>query len=182
MIKDYSIIGKCVPRLDAKEKATGKAKYAGDIVLPMMLYGKVLRSPYPHARILKIDTKRADCTVLINGMPVSSCLVLAVDAREKEIMTIEGLSSGDKLHPIQQAFMDNGGFQCGFCTPGMILTAKTFLDQNPNPTQEEIRKAISGNLCRCTGYIKIIESIQAAAKRMQRLGPKYPSSSTMYAR
>jgi carbon-monoxide dehydrogenase small subunit len=108
------------------------------------------------------------CTVLIKGMPVLSCLVLAVDAREKDILTIEGLSSGGKLHSIQRSFIEHGGIQCGYCTPGMILIAKAFLDQNPNPTQDEIREAISGNLCRCTGYTKIIESIQSAAQRIQK--------------
>jgi carbon-monoxide dehydrogenase small subunit len=108
------------------------------------------------------------CTVLVNGMPVLSCLVLAVDAREKDILTIEGLSSGEILHPIQQSFIDHGGIQCGYCTSGMILIAKAFLDQNPNPTQDQIREAISGNLCRCTGYTKIIESIQSAAQRKQK--------------
>ena len=107
------------------------------------------------------------CTVLIGGMPVSSCLVLAVEAQDKDIMTIEGLASGNQLHPIQQAFIDCGGIQCGYCTPGMILVVKAFLDQNPNPTPEEIKEAIAGNLCRCTGYTKIIESIQAAAQNMR---------------
>ncbi len=107
------------------------------------------------------------CTVLINGMPALSCLTLAVDAREKDILTIEGLSSGEKLHPIQQSFIDHGGIQCGYCTPGMILITKALLDQNPNPTEDEIKEAIAGNLCRCTGYVKIIESIQSVAQRIQ---------------
>lgn len=104
------------------------------------------------------------CVVLIDGVAVSSCLVLAVEARDKKITTIEGLANGENLHPIQKAFMEHGAVQCGFCTPGMILTAKAFLDENPNPTEDEVREAISGNLCRCTGYIKIIEAIQAVAQ------------------
>lgn len=107
------------------------------------------------------------CTVLMGGKSVNSCLVLAVEAQGQEIATIEGLADGDKLHPIQQAFVEHGGLQCGYCTPGMILSAKAFLDKNPKPTEEQIKFAIAGNLCRCTGYVKIIESIQAAAKAMQ---------------
>lgn len=99
------------------------------------------------------------CTVLMDGQPVNSCLVLAVEAEGREIQTIEGLAEGGKLHPVQQAFVDQGGIQCGFCSPGMILTAKALLDKNPSPTESEIREAISGNLCRCTGYQKIVEAI-----------------------
>ena len=107
------------------------------------------------------------CTVIMDGQTVNSCLVLAAEADGKNIITIEGLANGDKLHPIQQAFIDHGGFQCGFCTPGMIMSAKALLDANPHPTDEEIRRGISGNFCRCTGYTKIIESIKAAAKDME---------------
>ena len=99
------------------------------------------------------------CTVLMDGQPVNSCLVLAVEAEGREIQTIEGLAEDGKLHPIQQAFVDKGGIQCGFCSPGMILTTKALLDKNPSPTETEIREAISGNLCRCTGYQKIVEAI-----------------------
>jgi carbon-monoxide dehydrogenase small subunit len=106
------------------------------------------------------------CTVLMDGKPVNACLILAMEAEGKEIVTIEGLASGDELHPIQQAFVDRGGMQCGFCTPGMILSAKALLDENPDPTDEEIRKGLEGNFCRCTGYTKIIESIRVAAERM----------------
>jgi carbon-monoxide dehydrogenase small subunit len=107
------------------------------------------------------------CTILMDRRAVNSCLVLATEADGSEITTIEGLANGDKLHPIQQAFVDHGGLQCGFCTPGMIMSAKALLDQNPTPTEEEIKQAISGNLCRCTGYAKIIESIKAAAKNVE---------------
>jgi len=105
--------------------------------------------------------------VLMDGRAVNSCLVLATEADGREITTIEGLAQGDKLHPIQQAFLDHGGLQCGFCTPGMIMSAKALLDKNPTPTEEEIKQGIAGNLCRCTGYTKIIESIKAAAKNME---------------
>lgn len=107
------------------------------------------------------------CSVLMDGRLVPSCLVLAVSADGKEIVTIEGLSSGDQPHPIQQAFIECGAVQCGFCTPGMILAAKALLDENPNPTVEEIKHALSGNLCRCTGYVKIIEAVRAAAAKLK---------------
>lgn len=102
------------------------------------------------------------CTVILDGRTVNSCLVLATEANGKEIITIEGLADDNKLHPIQEAFVEHGGLQCGFCTPGMIMSAKALLDENFNPSEEEIRRAIAGNFCRCTGYIKIIESIKAA--------------------
>ena len=105
------------------------------------------------------------CTVLIDGMAVPSCSMLAVKAKGKRITTIEGLAVGGRLHPLQEAFINYGAIQCGYCTPGMILAAKALLDENPNPTEEEIRKGIMGNLCRCTGYVKIVEAIQAVAKK-----------------
>jgi len=107
------------------------------------------------------------CTVHMDGKPVTSCLVLAVDAQGKQVVTIEGIAKGEKLHPIQEAFVGQSGTQCGYCTPGMIMSAKALLDENPDPSQEEIREGISGNLCRCTGYTKIFESISAAAQNMR---------------
>ncbi len=107
------------------------------------------------------------CTVIMGGRTVNSCLVPAMEADGQEIMTIEGMSDGDKLHPIQEAFVGQSGTQCGYCTPGMIMSAKALLDENPDPSQEEIREGISGNLCRCTGYTKIFESISAAAQNMR---------------
>jgi len=103
------------------------------------------------------------CTVLLNGQPVSSCLALAVMADGGEVTTIEGLAEGERLHPLQQAFIDYGGFQCGICTPGQIMASKALLDANPHPSAEQIKEWMMGNLCRCTGYYKIIEAIQAAA-------------------
>lgn len=108
------------------------------------------------------------CTVLMDGKPATSCLILALDAQGKEITTIEGLSEGEKLHPIQEAFLKHAAIQCGFCTPGMVMSAKAFLDENPKPTATEVRKAISGNLCRCTGYQQIVDSILAASKMMSQ--------------
>lgn len=107
------------------------------------------------------------CTVLVEGKPYLSCSTLAVSVRDKYVTTIEGLASGGELHPIQQAFIDTGAIQCGFCSPGMILMGKALLDENPDPTEEEIKEQIGGNLCRCTGYVKIIEAIELAAKRMR---------------
>ena len=105
------------------------------------------------------------CTVLLDGKAVNSCLVLAVETDGREIVTIEGLAEGNSLHPLQKAFIEHGAFQCGFCTPGMILSAKAFLDENPHPTEEELKEAITGNLCQCTGYAKIIETMKAAVQR-----------------
>lgn len=110
------------------------------------------------------------CTVLLDGKAVSSCLMLAIEANGKEIMTIEGLADGGNLHPLQKAFVEHGALQCGYCTPGMILAAKALLDENPDPTEEEIREGIKGNLCRCTGYVKIIEAVKAVAQRGQESG------------
>jgi len=105
------------------------------------------------------------CTVLLNGKAVVSCLVLAVEAQGKDIITIEGLAQNGELHPIQQAFVDHGALQCGFCTPGMILSSKALLDENPDPTEEEVKEAISGNLCRCTGYVDAVNAILDVAER-----------------
>jgi aerobic carbon-monoxide dehydrogenase small subunit len=107
------------------------------------------------------------CTVLMDGQLISSCLTLAVSADGKEIITVEGLAQEGKLHPVQQAFIDYGGFQCGICTPGMVVAAKALLDENPHPTDDDIKDWMMGNLCRCTGYYKIIESIRGAATRME---------------
>ena len=103
------------------------------------------------------------CTVYLNGKPVNSCLVFSGELNDADIVTIEGLKIGPELHPIQRAFIQDGGAQCGYCTPGMLMMSKALLDENPNPTEEEIRYALSGNLCRCTGYAKIVQAVQDAA-------------------
>lgn len=108
------------------------------------------------------------CTVLVDGKPVNACLVLAVEVSGKNITTIEGLTRDGKLHSLQQAFVDHNAIQCGFCTPGMIITAVALLDENTKPTDEEIRSFLQGNLCRCTGYYKIVQAIQAAAKELSQ--------------
>ena len=104
------------------------------------------------------------CTVIMDGKPVNSCLVLAAQANGSKITTIEGLESEEGLHPIQKAFVEKGAIQCGFCSPGMILSSKNLLDKNPKPTEDEIRRALSGNLCRCTGYQKIIEAVKSVTE------------------
>lgn len=108
------------------------------------------------------------CTVLVDGKPVNSCITLAVEAEGKEIETIEGLSNGGDLHPLQEAFIEHHSFQCGFCTPGIIMTAKAFLDRNHEPTEEEIKNAVAGNICRCTGYDNIVDGILNAAEEIKK--------------
>jgi carbon-monoxide dehydrogenase small subunit len=112
------------------------------------------------------------CAVLVDGEPKLSCLVLAVECADKAVDTVEGLASGAKLHPLQAAFADLGAAQCGYCTPGILMTAKALLEKEPNPTRERIKEAISGNLCRCTGYQQIFEAIEEAARRMSDEGPR----------
>ena len=110
------------------------------------------------------------CTVIMEGVTVNSCMIMAFQAEGKEIITIEGMETKVGIHPIQQAFLDEGAVQCGFCIPGMVLSAKVILDEKPTPTREEIREAISGNLCRCTGYNKIVDAIQTASKYIRAKG------------
>ncbi len=107
------------------------------------------------------------CTIMLNGKTVKSCTVFAVQADGGEVMTVEGLAQNGNLHPIQEGFMEKHGLQCGFCTPGMMLSSLALLKQNPNPTEEEIRWALSGNLCRCTGYVNIVKAVQYAAEKMK---------------
>ncbi len=113
------------------------------------------------------------CTVLLDGKAVLSCLTLAAACKNKKIVTIEGLAQGDALHPLQQSFIDNGAVQCGFCTPGMILTGKALLDEHPHPTAAQVREAISGNLCRCTGYAQIVDAIVGAPEATKDAKPRH---------
>ncbi len=142
------------------------------IIEPQMLLIDVLRE-----KIGLTGTKYAcgtgdcgACTVLVDGKPVLSCLTLAVTAREKHILTIEGMAKGGALHPIQDAFVEKGAIQCGFCTPGMVLSAKALLEENPHPTRDEIKEGLGGNLCRCTGYVKIIDAVHTAAETLAKGG------------
>ena len=115
------------------------------------------------------------CTVLLDGTAIKSCTMFAVQADGQTLETIEGVANGNQLHPLQEGFWEKHGLQCGFCTPGMIMSAKALLDKNPNPTEEEIRWGISGNLCRCTGYVKIVEAIQYAAEKMSMQQEEVPA-------
>ena len=107
------------------------------------------------------------CAVLLDGRPVNACLVLAVEAAGQEIVTIEAIASGGKLHPVQEAFVQQGAVQCGFCAPGLVVTVKALLDERPNASESEIREAISGNICRCTGYVKVLDAVRAAARKQK---------------
>ncbi|MFH1568254.1 MAG: (2Fe-2S)-binding protein [Gemmatimonadota bacterium] len=107
------------------------------------------------------------CTVLLDGKPVTACLVLAPEVDGRQVVTIEGIARDGRLHPVQQALLEHGGFQCGFCTPGFVISAVALLESNPKPSEDQIRRALAGNLCRCTGYTKIVEAVQAAAKALQ---------------
>ena len=108
------------------------------------------------------------CTVLVDGKPINSCLMFAAQADGRDVLTIEGLAHGDTLDPLQEAFLDHGAVQCGFCTPGMILNAKALLEKNPDPSEEDVREMLAGNYCRCTGYVKPVEAVLAAAKASRR--------------
>ena len=107
------------------------------------------------------------CTIILDGKPINSCVTMAADANGAQIITVEGLADGDKLHPVQQAFIDTGAVQCGYCTPGYIVSVKALLDRTTKPTAEDIEEAVSGNICRCTGYNKIVDAIHLAAERLQ---------------
>ena len=143
-----------------------------EVIEPQMVLADVLRDELGLTGT-KVSCGTGDCgtcTVLIDGKPVLSCLTLAITARDRDIMTIEGLAEGITLHPIQRAFIERGAIQCGFCTSGQIMAAKALLDENPNPTREEVKEALVGNLCRCTGYVKIVEAVLAAAEEMRQGG------------
>ncbi|NLT34302.1 MAG: (2Fe-2S)-binding protein [Gaiellales bacterium] len=136
------------------------------LVDPNALLFEILSDDLGHSGVHR-NCDRGDCgicTVLVDGEPVLSCLMLAVEARERQITTIEGLAKGAELHPLQKEFVEKGAVQCGYCTPAMILTAKALLDHNPRPTKEEVKNGLSGTLCRCTGYVKIVEAVLAAAE------------------
>jgi carbon-monoxide dehydrogenase small subunit len=142
------------------------------IITPNMTLSELLRD-----QLDLTGTKHAcevgqcgSCTVLVEGKPILACSTLAVAIRDKEILTIEGLSRGTRLHPLQQAFIDHGAIQCGFCTSGMILMAKALLDENLKPTREQVKETLGGNLCRCTGYVKIVDAVMGAAETMRKGG------------
>ena len=142
-------------------------KHEADVeprLLLVHLIREVLRLTGTH---IGCDTTHCGaCTILMDGRPVKSCTLFAVQAQGKELMTVEGLEQNDKLHPLQEGFMAEHGLQCGYCTPGMLMTSYAFLEKHPSPTEDEIRWAISGNLCRCTGYVNIVKAVQHAAAKI----------------
>lgn len=143
------------------------------LVSPSETLAQILRGPQVNLTGTKQGCELGDCgacTVILNGHAVNSCLLLGVQADGCEVTTIEGLAKSGKLHPIQEAFAHAGAIQCGFCSPGMILSAKALLDKNPSPNRQEIRDGISGNLCRCTGYYKIVDAIEKAADALKAVG------------
>jgi carbon-monoxide dehydrogenase small subunit len=162
--------GEAVKKEIANFKINGRAYEV--IITPDITLSELLRE-----NLDLTGTKRAcgigecgSCTVLVEGRPTLACSTLAITVRDKKILTIEGLSAGTRLHPLQQAFIDNGAIQCGFCSPGMIMMAKALLDKNPHPTREEVKEGLGGNLCRCTGYVKIIDAVLLAAGMMREGG------------
>jgi len=139
------------------------------IITPNMTLADVLRDTFQLTGT-KESCRCAECgscTVLVDGVPMLACSTLAVSVRSRDIVTIEGLSPSGQLHPLQKAFVEHGSVQCGFCTPGMVMMAKAILDENPNPSAEQIKEGLGGNLCRCTGYAKIVDAVQVAAREMQ---------------
>jgi len=146
-------------------------KHEADVeprLLLVHLIREVLRLTGTH---IGCDTTHCGaCTVLMNGRPVKSCTIFAVQAQGKELMTVEGLEQNGQLHPLQEGFMAEHGLQCGYCTPGMLMTSYAFLKTHPSPSEDEIRWAISGNLCRCTGYVNIVKSVQHAAAKISQGG------------
>jgi carbon-monoxide dehydrogenase small subunit len=163
--------------IEKDQKAKITLKVNGEVheveVEPRRLLVHVLRDLGYTGVHVGCDTSNCGaCTVIMNGRSVKSCTVLAVEAEGADILTIEGLSKDGKLHPIQEAFWDNHGLQCGYCTPGMIMEAYWLLKENPNPSEEDIREGISGNLCRCTGYQNIVKAIKDASLRLNQ--KEYP--------
>ena len=142
-------------------------KHEGDVEPRLLLVHFLRESLSLTGTHIGCDTSNCGaCTVLMDGKAVKSCTVLTVQADGKEVLTVEGLAKGGKLHPIQEGFWEKHGLQCGFCTPGMMMASVALLEKNPHPSEDEIRRGISGNLCRCTGYVKIVEAIQYAADKM----------------
>lgn len=163
--------------IEKDQKAKITLKVNGEVheveVEPRRLLVHVLRDLGYTSVHVGCDTSNCGaCTVIMNGRSVKSCTVLAVEAEGADILTVEGLSKDGKLHPIQEAFWDNHGLQCGYCTPGMIMEAYWLLQENPNPSEEDIREGISGNLCRCTGYQNIVKAIKDASLRLNQ--KEYP--------
>ena len=165
--------GDDVPTTRVELKINGESRAAN--IEPRLLLAHLIRNGFKLTGThTGCDTTNCGaCTVLFDGAPVKSCTMFAVQANGHDVTTVEGLASMQKLHPIQEGFKDEHGLQCGFCTPGMMLSAKALLDENPNPTEDEIRWALSGNLCRCTGYQNIVKAVLWAAEKLR--GPEPPA-------
>ena len=181
----FKVIGQRLVRKDQVAKATGIAQYTVDVQFPDTLHCVTLKSPHAHALINDIDTSEAEklhlmgtkpscnrgacgaCTVILDGVAVLSCMTLTADCHNKSVVTIEGLGTPDHLHPIQEAFIENNGSQCGFCTPGMIVAAKALLDKNPDPSVDEIKSGLANNTCRCGNYSFITRAVLSAAKKLK---------------
>ena len=186
-------------RSRTSKRAAGSAEAAGGGKVGLRLHvngESVDAAVQPHHTLLEVlredllltGTKHGcelgecgTCTVLLDGRPVLSCLVLAIECEDRPIVTVEGLASGPSQHPLQHAFAELGAAQCGYCTPGILCAAKELLDRNPDPSRETIREALSGNLCRCTGYIKIFEAVELAARRIKDASAQ-PSEETLHGR
>ena len=153
--------GQNVPRKEDKRLVQGEGVFFDDIKRHGMGYVHFVRSPYAHAKIVSIDVSKA---LELGGDAVKSCMLLAVQADGKQLHTIEGLAPDDELTPLQRSFSEHHALQCGYCTPGMLMSATALLRDNPRPTDEEITRAIQGNICRCTGYVNIVEAIKAASQ------------------
>jgi len=177
--------------------ASRKAKSGTNAQITLVVNGEPVEVAFaPHKTLLEVlreelgltGTKHGcelgecgTCTVLLDGMPVLSCLVLALACAGKHVETVEGMAEGPELHPLQQAFADLGAAQCGYCTPGFLLAAEALIEANPKPTRDEIKEALAGNLCRCTGYLKIYEAVELAAARMRGEEAR-PTEESIYGR
>ncbi len=166
--EQLEVLSKLVNKMHVSVTVNGEKKEAD--VEPRLLLVHFLRENLNLTGThIGCDTSNCGaCTVMLNGKTVKSCTVFAVQTNGKQVTTVEGLAQGSKLHPIQEGFWEKHGLQCGYCTPGMMMAGVALLQKNPNPTEEEIRRGISGNLCRCTGYVKIVEAIQYAAEKMRQ--------------
>ena len=171
LTRGTAVVGGTDPKIDAHAKATGQTVYADDIHLPRMLVGRLLRSPHRHAKILGIDVSRAAALPGVHAVLTGADLPIRYGimpvAQDEHALALEKVRYHGELHPLQRAWGEMGASQCGYCTPGMLMSAQALLERNPSPTRTEIREALAGNLCRCTGYLAILDAVELAAARMR---------------